>query len=129
MLRIRDVYPGSRIQFFFLSQIADLGSRVQQQQKRGREKNTFPSIFSRNKFRKVKNYFILEKTQEQIVKTLLLSSQKYGLRIPKRIQWSKKHCISDPDRNTGTADFDPDHIQLNNSIKIYIATYGVAACW
>jgi hypothetical protein len=48
VLRIRDVYPGSRILIFTHSgsRIPDLGSRIQkQQQKRGVKKNLLLNIF------------------------------------------------------------------------------------
>ena len=48
VLRIRDVYPGSRIPDpdFYPSRIADLGSRIQKQvQKRGVKKNLLSNIF------------------------------------------------------------------------------------
>jgi hypothetical protein len=63
VLRIRDVYPGSRILIFTHpgSRIPDLGSRIQkQQQKRGVKKMCCHTIFCSHKFHKIENYFIFE---------------------------------------------------------------------
>jgi hypothetical protein len=55
VLRIRDVYPGSRI--------ADLGSRIQQQQqkRRGKQFVVLPYLFCSHKVHNIKYYFIFER--------------------------------------------------------------------
>jgi hypothetical protein len=61
MLRIRDVYPGSRILIFTHSgsRISDPGSRIQkQQQKRGMKKKFVSTFFVATNFTKFENYFI-----------------------------------------------------------------------
>ncbi len=56
VLRIRDVYPGSRILIF-----THPGSQIQKQQKkRGVKKNLGHTIFCSHKFHKIENYFNLD---------------------------------------------------------------------
>ncbi len=56
MLRIRDVYLGSRILIF-----VHTGSRIQKQNKRERgEKNLLSYLLSSHKYHKIENYFIFE---------------------------------------------------------------------
>ncbi len=95
MLRIRDVYPGSRIPdpVFYPSRIPDLGSwiRIQkQQQKRGMKKICCHTFFCSNKFHITENYFILEMLKKKVwanfrrIKKKIFSkksSQKYGFGI------------------------------------------------
>jgi hypothetical protein len=62
VLRIRDVYPGSRIQIF-----THPGSRVQkQQQKRGVKIFFFHTFFCSHKFHITENYFIFEMLKKKI---------------------------------------------------------------
>ncbi len=114
MLRIRDVYPGSRI--------PDLRSRIQkQQQKRGVKKKLLSYHFSSHKFHIIENYFIFEMLKKKIwanfQSIIELFSQKIVTKLSKiwvwdpgseirdpektfsgsRIQGSKKHRIPDPD--------------------------------
>jgi hypothetical protein len=102
VLRIRDVYPGSRILIFthpgsrisdLGSRISDLGSRIQkQQQKRGVKKISCHIFLSSYKFHKIEHYFSFEVLRKQsgpifkelknfLPKKLSLSSQKYGFGI------------------------------------------------
>jgi hypothetical protein len=63
VLRIRDVYPGSRILIFAHpgSRIPDLGSRIQkQQQKREVKKLNVEPFYVATKFNKIVNYFSFE---------------------------------------------------------------------
>jgi hypothetical protein len=98
VLRIRDVYPGTRILIFTHpgSRISDLGSRIQkQQQKRGVKKNLLYTFFFSHKFHIIENYFIFEMLKKKIranfqriielfTQKLPLSSQKYGFGIRKK---------------------------------------------
>ncbi len=121
MLRIRDVYSGSRILFFTHPgfQIPVPGSK--KQLKRGMKKNCCHTIFCSHKFHKIANYFMFEmlkkiiranfqRIKELFTQKLSINSQKYGfgIRDPRsgirkktysgsRIQGSKKHRIPDPD--------------------------------
>ncbi len=62
MLRIRDVYPGSRILIF-----THPGSRIQkQQQKRGVKKICCHNFLCSHKFHKIENYFSFEVLKEKI---------------------------------------------------------------
>jgi hypothetical protein len=62
VLRIRDVYPGSRILIF-----THPGSRIQkQQQKRGVKKKVLSYLFCSHKFHKIENYFIFEMYKKKI---------------------------------------------------------------
>ncbi len=114
MLRIRNVYPGSRILIF-----THPGSRVQkQQQKRGVKKIWCHTFLCSHKFHKIVHYFSFEALKKKIwanfqriielflpKKLSLLSSHKYGfgIRDPEKtysgslIQGSKRHRIPDPD--------------------------------
>ncbi len=90
VLRIRDVYPVSRILIF-----VHPGSWIQkQQQKSGLTKICCPTIsFCSHKYHKIENYFIFELVKKKIwanfqriielltQKKLSLSSQKYRFRI------------------------------------------------
>jgi hypothetical protein len=56
VLRIRDVYPGSRILIF-----VHPGFRIQkQQQRRGLKKISCPTFFWSRRYHKIENYFIFE---------------------------------------------------------------------
>ncbi len=117
VLRIRNVYPGSRILTF--SQVAVLGSQIQhKRQKRSGKKGVVLSFIYSHKFHQILHYFNVwtstEKNWSQLAKTwsifypkLLLISLKYGLgsgiRDPEKtrswiqIKGSQKHRILDPD--------------------------------
>jgi hypothetical protein len=114
VLRIRDVYPGSRMF------IPDLGSRVQKQiQKKGVKKNCCPTFFCSHKNHKNENYINFELVKKKIwahlQRIIELSAQKFviklglgsGIRDPgsgkksvldpgSRIQGSKRRRIPDP---------------------------------
>jgi hypothetical protein len=105
VLRIRDVYSGSRILFFYPSRIQNLGSHIyKQQQKGGVKKKIFVILYlwpqisqnlklfyfemlkKKNLVQFSKNYII---TQKIVTK---LRSQKYGLGDP-------GSEIRDPEKN------------------------------
>jgi hypothetical protein len=114
VLRIRDVYPGSRILIF-----THPGSRIPDPKtvtKEGGEKNFFvKTFFYSHKFHKIVNYFIfgslkkkiwvnfqrfIELFTQKIVKNMGLGSGIRKKPIPdpgSRIQGSKRHRIPDPD--------------------------------
>ncbi len=127
MLRIRDVYPGSRILIFTHpgSRIPDLGSRIhKQQQKREVKKLDVKPFYVATKFNKIVNYFSFEvlkikiwanfqriiehftkKNCQKAPQNMVLGS---GIRDPgsgkkpipdpgSRIQGSKRSRIPDPD--------------------------------
>ncbi len=127
MLRIRDVYSGSRILIFTHpgSRISDPGSKTATNE-RG-EKNFCHIFFCSHKFHKIENYFIFEKLKKKIwvsfQRIIELFTQKFvtklskdgfGIRNPGseirdpektysdpefqiRVQGSKRHRIPDPD--------------------------------
>ncbi len=124
VLRIRDVYPGSRFPDpdFYPSWIPDPGSRIldpgsriqKQQQKRGvRKKFVVIPFFCSHKFHKIVNYFFFEMLKKKIwanfqrniellPKRLSLSSQKHGFGIRDlgsgiRDPWSVKNPFRIPD--------------------------------
>ncbi len=94
VLRIRDVYPGSRILIF---PIPDPGSRISDpknsNKREGWKKFCYQTFFCSHKFHKIEFYFVFEMRKKQIwakfqriievlsLKKLSLSSQKYGLGI------------------------------------------------
>ncbi len=116
-LRIRDVYPRSRILIFTQpgsrisdpgSRILDLGSRIQKQQQK-REVKTIccHTFFCSQKFHKIENYFVFEMLKkiiwayfqiiiEHFTPKLSLSSQKYGFRIRDPRSGIRKKPILDP---------------------------------
>ncbi len=115
MLRIRDVYPGSRILIFTHpgSRIPDPGSRIRkQQQKRGVKNICIHTFFCSHKYHKIENYFSFEMQKKKVLanslpKKLSLSSQKYGFEIRdpektysgSRIQGAKRHRIRNTAKN------------------------------
>ncbi len=125
MLRIRDVYPGSRILIF-----THPGSRIhEQQQKRGVKKNCCHTFFCSHKFHIIGNYLIFEMLKKKIWANfqiiIELFTQNVVTKLSKkrvwdpgsgktysgsRIQGSKKHRIPDPD---------PQHCLLQFSILLY----------
>ncbi len=69
MLRIRDVYPGSRILIFTHpgARIPDLESRIQKHhQKIGVKKICCHNFLSSHKFHKIANYFSFEVVKKKI---------------------------------------------------------------
>ncbi len=114
MLRIRDVYPGSRILIFTHpgSRISNPGSRIQkQQQKRGVKKIVVITFYVATNFTKLKIILVLKCWRKKFVqifkesynflrKKLSLSSQKYGFGIRdlgNRDQGSGKNLFRIPD--------------------------------
>ncbi len=121
VLRIRDVYPGSRILIFTHPGFRISDPESQNINKReGWKKNCCHSFLCSHKFHKIVNYFGFEmlkkKKLDQFSKNYItfysLSSQKYGfgirdpgseIRDPEktysgsRIQWSNRHRIPDAD--------------------------------
>ncbi len=76
VLRIRDVYPRSRILIFYSSR-PDFGSN-KNNNRGGRKINFVFLFFCRRKFQNIVNYFIFEQIQKKIWAP---SSQQYGLGI------------------------------------------------
>jgi hypothetical protein len=129
VLRIRDVYPGSRILIFTHpgSRISDPGSKKAKTvtKERGEEKFVI-ILFCGHKFHKIEYYVIFEMLQKKfgpIFKELLKFLPKKmfnmlsniwvwdpgsGIRDPEktysgsRIHWSKKHWIPDPGSGSAT---------------------------
>ncbi len=68
LMRIRDVYPGSRILIFTHpgSRILDLGSRIQKQQQKRWVKKFVIILFFNHKFHKIEYYFIFEMLKKKI---------------------------------------------------------------
>jgi hypothetical protein len=69
VLRIQDVYPGSRILIFTHpgSLVSDPGSQIQkQQQKRGVKKICCYNFLCSHKFHKIENYFSFEVLKKKI---------------------------------------------------------------
>ncbi len=99
MLRIRDVYPGSR----FLS-IPDLGSLIQKQkQNRGAKKIVVkPYLFCSHKFHKIVYYFLFEMLKKKIwahfqrIKELF--TQKFVTKLLKIWVWDPGSDIRDPEK-------------------------------
>jgi hypothetical protein len=126
VLRIRDVYPGSRILIFTHpgSRIPDLGSRIQkQQQKRGEKKICCHTFFCSLKFQKIEYYFMFDMLKKKIwpnfpriievfTQKLSLSSQKYGFGIRDPRSGIRKKPIPDPgsrgQKGTGSRIPDPE---------------------
>jgi hypothetical protein len=91
VLRIRDVFPGSRIRIFFPSRIPDPKTASKE---RG-EKIFCHTFLCRHKFHKIKNYFSFEVLKKKIwanfqrslelfTQKIVLSSHKYGFGIRKK---------------------------------------------
>jgi hypothetical protein len=101
VLRIRDVYPGSRIRIF-----SHPGSRIQkQQQKRGVKKIFCHTFLCSHKFHKIENYFSFEVLKKKIwanfqrIKELF--TQKIVTKLSKIWLWDpgsgiRKKPIPDP---------------------------------
>ncbi len=108
MLRIRDVYLGSRILIFthLGSWIPDLGSRIQkQQQMRGVKKICCHTFLCSHKFHKNKNYFSFEVLKKKIwsnfQRIIELITQKIVTKLSKIWAWDprsgiRKKPITDP---------------------------------
>jgi hypothetical protein len=94
VLRIRDVYPGSRILIFTHpgSRIPDLGSRIQkQQQKTGVKKICFHNFLCSHKFHKNATYFSFEVLKKKIwanfQRIIELFTQKIVTKLSKIWVW------------------------------------------
>ncbi len=112
MLRIRDVYPGSRILIFthpgyripdLGSRISDLGSRIsdpgsriqKQQQKRGVKKICCHNFLCSHKFHKIAHYFSFDVLKKKIIE---LSTQKIVNKLSKLWIWDLGSEIRDPEK-------------------------------
>jgi hypothetical protein len=118
VLRIRDVYPGSRILNFYPSRIPDPKTATKE---RG-EKSSCHTFLCSQKFRKIENYFSFEVLLKKKIwagfqRIIELFTQKIVTKLSKicvwdpgseirdpektysgsRIQGSKRHRIPDPD--------------------------------
>jgi hypothetical protein len=103
VLRIRDVYPGSRILIFIHpgSRISDPGSRIQkQQQKTGMKIFFFQTIFCSHKFHKTKHYFIFDMLKKKIwpnfPRIIEVFTQKIVTKPSKIWVWDPGSGIRDP---------------------------------
>ncbi len=99
MLRIRDVYPGSRILIFNHPE-----SRIQkQQQKRGVNKICCHTFFCGHKFNNIENYFIFEMLKEKIwakfQRIIELFTQKVVTKLSKILVWDPGSEIRDSEKN------------------------------
>jgi hypothetical protein len=102
VLRIRDVYPGSRILIF-----THPGSRIQKQQQKREVKKNCHTFLCSHKFHKIVNYFSFEVLKKKIwanfqriielfTKKLSKSSLKYGLGIRDPRSGIRKKPIPNP---------------------------------
>jgi hypothetical protein len=96
VLRIRDIYPGSR----FLS-ILGLGFRIQKhQQKRGVKKNLLSYLFCSHKNHKIENYINFELVKKNfwanLQRIIELSTQKIVIKLSKIWGWDPGSEIQDP---------------------------------
>jgi hypothetical protein len=90
VLRIRDVYSGSRILIF-----THPGSRIQkQQQKRGVKKISWHTFFYSHKFNNIVNYFI----SEMLNKKIWANFQKIVTKLSKIWVWDPGSEIRDPEK-------------------------------
>jgi hypothetical protein len=96
VLRIRDVYPGSRILIFTHpgSRISDPGSRIpKQEEKRVVKKNYCHTFFCSHKFHKIVNYFIFEMLNKKIWANFLIVTKLSKIRV-----WDPGSEIRDPEK-------------------------------
>ncbi len=103
VLRIRDVYTGSRILIFThpRSRIPDLGSRIQkQQQKREVKKISCHTFLCSHKFHKIVNHFSFEVLKKKIwanfQRILELFTKKIVKKLLKIWSWDPGSEIRDP---------------------------------
>jgi hypothetical protein len=99
VLRIRDVYPGSRIRNF-----SHPGSRIQKQQKRGVKKKICHTFLCSHKFHKIENYFSFEVLKKKLwanfQRIIELFTQKIVTKLSKIWLWdpgSGKNLFRVPD--------------------------------
>jgi hypothetical protein len=103
-LRIRDVYPGSRILSF-----THPGSRIQkQQQKSGVKKNSCHTFLCSHKFHKIENYFSFEVLKKKIwasfQRIIELFTQKLVTKLSKIWLWDPEPGVKKaPDPGSGSA--------------------------
>ncbi len=118
VLRIRDVYPGSRILIF-----THPGSRIQkQQQKRGVKKISCHNSLCTHKFHKIANYFSFEVLKKKIwanfQRIIELFTQKIVTKLSKIWIWdpgSGKNLFRIPDPGVKNA-LDPgSRIRIRNA--------------
>ncbi len=97
VLRIRDVYPGSRILIF-----THPGSRIQkQQQKREVKKISFHTFLCSHKFHKIVNYFsfeVLKKIWANFQRIIELFTKKIVKKLLKIWSWDPGSEIRDPEK-------------------------------
>jgi hypothetical protein len=106
VLRIRDVYPGSRILIFIHpgSRIPDLGSRIPDPKKATKERGEKKLVvICCHKFHKIVNYFSFEVLKKKIWANFQRIIELFTKKIVKKLLkiWSwdpgvKKHPIPDP---------------------------------
>jgi hypothetical protein len=100
-LRIRDVYPGSRILVF---RIQDLGSRISDPKtttkERVEKKICCHTFICSHKFHKIVSYFIFEKLKKKIwanfQRIIELDNQKIVTKLSKIRVWNPGSEIRDP---------------------------------
>ncbi len=105
MLRIRDVYPGSRIQIFTHpgSRISDPGSRIQkEQQKREVKKISCHTFSCSHKFHKIVNYFSFEVLKKKIWASFQRIIEHFTKKVVKKLlkiwSWDLGSEIRDPEK-------------------------------
>jgi hypothetical protein len=103
VLRIQDVYPGSRILIFTHpgSRISDPGSRIQKQQQKTVVKKFFcPTIFCSHKFHNTEYYFIFDMLKKKIwpnfPRIIEVFAQKIVTKASKVWVWDPGSEIRDP---------------------------------
>ncbi len=118
MLRIRDVYPGSRILIF-----THPGSRIQkQQQKRGVKKICCHTFSCNHKFHKIENNFSFEVPNKKIwanfQRIIELFTQKIVTKLSKIWVWdpgSGKNLFRIPDPGVKKAPDPGSQIRIRNT--------------
>jgi hypothetical protein len=126
VLRIRDVYPGSRILIFTNpgSRISDPGSRIQkQQQKRGMKKISCHNFLCSHKFHKIAHYFSFDVLKKKIwanfQRIVEIFTQKIVNKLSKLWIWDSRSGIrKKPIPDPGSRD------QKGNGSRIRIRNTG-----
>jgi hypothetical protein len=127
VLRIRDVYPGSRILIFTHpgSRISDPGSRIQkQQQKREVKKISCHTFLCSHKLHKIVNYFSFEVLKKKIWADFQRIVELFTKKIVKKLLkiWSwdpgseiRKKPIPDPGSRGQKAPDPGSRIRIRNT--------------
>ncbi len=103
VLRIRDVYPGSRILIFTHpgSRISDPGSK-NSNKREGYKKISCHTFLCRHKFHKIENYFSFEMLKKKIwanfQRVKALFTQKIVTKLSKICVWDPESEIRDPEK-------------------------------